>query len=263
MEPTVSVPKFTPATRSSGAVEENPWLVRSEADQRQVAKAPKKNNAVVVSKDSKSADKSKHKLKKHQRQEAEDDTVEISQDDVLTRNNNEEDEDNEEVAHQETLLKKGKGKDRTVFEQRELIAKAFAADNVIRDFEAAKKQEMESDAPKTVDTTLPGWGAWGGSGAPKSKPKAHLLKQVPGLAPSARQDYGKSHIIISEKVDKKAKKYQVKDLPFPYTSKAQYDRRMEQPLGTEWNTRTGFQRGTLPKVVKKMGTIINPLEKLF
>ena len=38
---------------------------------------------------------------------------------------------------------------------------------------------------------------------------------------------------------------------------------MDTPLGTEWNTRVGFQRGTLPKVVKKMGTVITPLEKLL
>jgi U3 small nucleolar RNA-associated protein 14 len=72
----------------------------------------------------------------------------------------------------------------------------------------------------------------------------------------------------------------VKDLPYPYTSKAQFERAMENPLGAEWNTRVAFQRGTLPKVVKKVcdnyffpatltqifffqpGVIINPLEKL-
>lgn len=27
---------------------------------------------------------------------------------------------------------------------------------------------------------------------------------------------------------------------------------MEAPLGSEWNTRVGFQRGTLPRVVKKV-----------
>jgi hypothetical protein len=44
----------------------------------------------------------------------------------------------------------------------------------------------------------------------------------------------------------------VKDLPYPYTSKAQFERAMERPLGVEWNTRVAFQRGTLPKVVKKV-----------
>ena len=44
----------------------------------------------------------------------------------------------------------------------------------------------------------------------------------------------------------------MKDLPYPYTSKAQFERTMDNPLGSEWNTRVAFQRGTLPKVVKKV-----------
>lgn len=46
----------------------------------------------------------------------------------------------------------------------------------------------------------------------------------------------------------------IKDLPYPYTSKAQYERSLQTPIGTEWNTRLGFQRGTLPRVVKKVGS---------
>lgn len=75
-------------------------------------------------------------------------------------------------------------------------------------------------------------------------------------------------------------KYLVKDLPHPYTSKVQFERAMDIPLGTEWNTRVAFQRGTLPRVVKKVcvldmfmlfltclctrqpGVIIEPLQKL-
>jgi hypothetical protein len=70
--------------------------------------------------------------------------------------------------------------------------------------------------------------------------------------PKKRQDYEKNHVIISEKKDKKAEKYLVKDLPFPYTSKAQFERRLEVPLGMEWNTRATFQKATLPRVVKKV-----------
>jgi U3 small nucleolar RNA-associated protein 14 len=129
-----------------------------------------------------------------------------------------------------------------------------------------------------VDTSLPGWvgapepfasayltvpqGSWGGLGTRKQPPKPHLIKRVAGVDPKSRADYGKAHVIISEKRDKKAAKYLVKDLPYPYTSQAQFERSMETPLGMEWNTRLGFQRGTLPKIVKKMGTIISPLEKL-
>ena len=78
------------------------------------------------------------------------------------------------------------------------------------------------------------------------------MKQIPGVAPAARADAGKKHLIVSERKDKKAAKYLVRDLPYPYTSAAQYERSMERPLGAEWNTRVGFQRATLPKVVKKV-----------
>ena len=53
----------------------------------------------------------------------------------------------------------------------------------------------------------------------------------------------------------------MKDLPFPYTSRAQFERSLDTPLGIEWNTRVGFQRATLPRVVTKPGQVITPLEK--
>ncbi|KAI9060479.1 Utp14-domain-containing protein [Trametes sanguinea] len=168
-------------------------------------------------------------------------------------------EANSEVEEQEkALAQKGKGKGKgkangvKAFEQRDLVALAFAGDNVVQDFAEAKQREIQADAPKEVDTTLPGWGSWGGIGTKKAPPKPHLVKKVAGIDPTTRADYKKAHVIISEKRDKKAAKYQVKDLPYPYTSKAQFERSMEMPLGTEWNTRLGFQRATLPKVVTKV-----------
>ena len=95
--------------------------------------------------------------------------------------------------------------------------------------------------------------SWGGTGTQSRKEKKkRFIKHVPGIDPKTRADYGKANIIINERKDKKAAKYLVKDLPYPYTSKAQFERSMEQPLGAEWNTRVGFQRGTLPRVVKKV-----------
>lgn len=95
-------------------------------------------------------------------------------------------------------------------------------------------------------------GSWGGAGT-RPNPKANkFIKRVAGIDPKSRADHGKPHLIISEKKDKKAAKYLTKDLPYPYTSKAQFERSMEVPVGTEWNTRVGFQRQTLPRVVKKV-----------
>jgi len=95
-------------------------------------------------------------------------------------------------------------------------------------------------------------GSWGGAGVRKAPPKLKCIKVIPGIDPTTRADHGKKNTIISEKKDKKVAKYLVKDLPYPYTSKAQFERTMGFPLGTEWNTRVGFQRGTLPRVVKKV-----------
>ncbi|KAJ7628055.1 Utp14 protein-domain-containing protein [Mycena rosella] len=265
-----------PPTSNRGRA--NPWLAATSSSG---PKAPRAKNAVIVSKDSKAADKARHRLAKDGTKlgksavaaARDDGVVEIEVGKVLgddgEANQGEDDDANSEVDAQETALvlkkQKGKGKAVKAFEQRDLVALAFAGDNVVRDFEDAKRREIASDAPRVVDTTLPGWGAWGGPATRKhaSKPKPHLLKHVPGIAPAARADHGKAHVIISEKRDKKAAKYQVADLPYPFTSRAQYERSMEAPLGAEWNTRVGFQRGTLPRVVKKMGMVIEPLAKLL
>ncbi|KAG8744717.1 hypothetical protein FRC11_013331, partial [Ceratobasidium sp. 423] len=149
------------------------------------------------------------------------------------------------------------------FKQRELVAMAFAGDNVVEDFAAEKQRVIEEDAPKEVDTTLTGWGSWGGRGTKKQAPRPNFVKRIAGVDASKRADAGKKNIIISEKKDKKAAKYLVKDLPYPYTSKEQFSRSMATPIGTEWNTRVAHQRAVLPRVVKKMGTIIDPLERMF
>ncbi|KAI0094168.1 Utp14 protein-domain-containing protein [Irpex rosettiformis] len=269
----------------------NPWLAPLDK-----STAAKKKHEVAVGKESGGAEKSKNKLRKRvkkreeeREKEREDAVVDVEMSSVLTlggggsagksptkekkteshlvvNDDDDEGEDSEVEAQEAALQEKGKGrrKDGQVraFQQRELVARAFAGDNVVRDFANEKRREMEADAPKEVDTTLAGWGSWGGSGTTKAPPKPYLIKKLAGIDPKSRADYNKRHVVISEKKDKKAAKYQVKDLPYPYTSKAQFERSMDTPLGTEWNTRVGFQRGTLPKVVKKMGTVITPLEKM-
>ncbi|KAF8890085.1 Utp14 protein-domain-containing protein [Infundibulicybe gibba] len=268
--------------------EANPWL----APPSSTGKVSRKSNEVIVDKESGSIEKSKNKLRKLARKREEerlkakaDAAVEISADNVLrldgssvanardkprkkdtsSKNSGDVDEEdsNSEREEQEKMLKeKSQGKGPKAFEQRDLVALAFAGDNVVQDFEEVKRREIAADAPREVDTTIPGWGSWGGTGTHRAPPKPYLIKKVAGIDPTTRADHNKSHVIISEKRDRKAAKYLVKDLPYPYTSKAQFERSMGQPLGTEWNTRVGFQRGTLPRVVKKPGAIINPLEKL-
>ncbi|KAK0484734.1 Utp14-domain-containing protein [Armillaria novae-zelandiae] len=263
----------SPVEPSRDTEESNPWLSVGSSN----SKVSRKKNEVVVDKNSNLTEKSKNKLKKKAKKTekekaiAQDDAVvEISVENVLTLgkvvNDDGDDSDcNSEVEAQEKMLEtknKKKGKN-VAFEQRDLVKMAFAGDNVVQEFEELKRLEIEADAPKELDTTLPGWGSWGGAGTRKAPPKPSLIKKIAGVNAANRADHGKGHVIISEKRDKKAAKYLVKDLPYPYTSKAQFERGMEQPLGVEWNTRVGFQKATLPKVVKKMGAVIDPLQKMF
>ncbi|KAI6136075.1 small-subunit processome [Pisolithus sp. B1] len=260
--PTPTLSTVTPVVV---APESNPWLAPVAP-----SRLPRKKNEAVVYKNADTMAKSANKLKKQEakgeegKERARDDSVlEIEIDKVLTipdpptasspakkggkatqkpkqRNQpstgaevpaDDADSDvhseieEQERADSQTVNAKGV----KAFQQRELVALAFAGDNVVEAFEEAKRQEIEADAPREVDATLPGW---------------------------------KAHVIISEKRDQKAAKYLVGDLPYPYTSYAQFEKSMDTPLGTEWNTRVGFQRATLPRVVKKMGTVIDPLEKL-
>ena len=60
-------------------------------------------------------------------------------------------------------------------------------------------------------------------------------------ARKGRKDAKLEHVIISEKFDKKAAKYNVATLPYPYTSKQAFESNMRQPLGSDFNTQTSFR----------------------
>ena len=114
-------------------------------------------------------------------------------------------------------------------------------------------ESLSSDLVVTeTDTSLQG--SWAGKGIKRRRPNPKFLMLKPGMEPSERKDANRSNVIISEKKDKKASKFLVKDLPYPYTSTGQYEKTFETPLGGEWNSRAGYQRGTLPRVMKKVGT---------
>ena len=92
--------------------------------------------------------------------------------------------------------------------QRMAIAEAFASDDVVAEFAAAKAQDMEETGPKVVDMTLPGWGAWAGEGVrPPRRPRPRIIKHTGSTAPRADQKL--PHVIISNKPSKKLAGHQV------------------------------------------------------
>lgn len=52
----------------------------------------------------------------------------------------------------------------------------------------------------------------------------------------------------------------VNEVPFPFQTRAQYERAVQQPVGREWNTIRTFNAMTRPAVATKAGTIIEPMK---
>ena len=54
--------------------------------------------------------------------------------------------------------------------------------------------------------------------------------------------------------------FQVQVLPHPFTHHRQFERTIQTPVGSTWNTQRAFQKLTMPKVVTKPGHIIKPIK---
>lgn len=150
--------------------------------------------------------------------------------------------------------------------QQELIARAFADDAVFSTFTAEKKAVASSAGPQKKSTSLPGWGAWTGSGLSRRDRRwaqgvrARDVEEVPGVNPSKRKDAKLDRVIINEGRVKNNAKYLATQLPHPFETRAQYERSLRLPVGPEWQTKESFQGGTKPRVMVRQG-IIRPMER--
>uniref|UniRef100_A0A8C6FJL5 U3 small nucleolar RNA-associated protein 14 homolog A n=1 Tax=Moschus moschiferus TaxID=68415 RepID=A0A8C6FJL5_MOSMO len=144
-------------------------------------------------------------------------------------------------------------------DQRQMIKEAFAGDDVIRDFLKEKREAVEASKPKDLDLTLPGWGEWGGMGLkPSAKKRCRFLIKAPEGPP--RKDKNLPNMIINEKRNIHVAAHQVQVLPHPFTHHQQFERTIQTPIGSTWNTQRAFQKLTMPKVVTKPGHIIKPIK---
>ncbi|XP_027098908.1 uncharacterized protein [Coffea arabica] len=149
--------------------------------------------------------------------------------------------------------------------QEELIRRAFAGDDVEEEFEKDKEVALNEENPEPEKPTLlPGWGQWThiqkSKGLPSWMMEEHEnAKKKREEALKKRRDAQLNHVIISEKLDKKAEKLHMKTLPFPYTSKEVFEQSMRMPIGPEFNPATAIGALNRPEVVKKAGLIIKPI----
>lgn len=141
--------------------------------------------------------------------------------------------------------------------QANLIAEAFADDDVLAEFAAEKSAIEERNRPKPVDLTLPGWGDWVGPGVRERKRKKKRF-----LTPAKkRKDQLLPGVILSEAENPAIRKLQVKEVPYPFTSVEEFEASMRHPIGREWNPPSAHSALCQPTIVTKMGAIIKPIDK--
>jgi hypothetical protein len=148
--------------------------------------------------------------------------------------------------------------------QRALLARAFAGDDVVAAFDAEKAAEVEAELPKTeTPKRMPGWGGWAEEQAKRPPPKWQVEAEKAAArekakALKARADAKLARVVISERFDKKAARFNVEHLPHGFESKAVYEGSMRAPLGGDVNTDKSFRDLTRPKVLKNAGAVIRP-----
>jgi len=182
-------------------------------------------------------------------------------------------------------------------DQASIVARAFSNAGGFREaFEVDKQREVEATLPKE-QKELSGWGSWTGMGVSRHiMPKIHCLQQAntfcvhayfvskQARGPSkrklaaqaakkkqhekkkqkmaaARADAKLPIVVINEKRDKKAAKYKVASVPYPFKTREQYERSLKRALGQEWNTLNTVKKSTRPEVLTRAGVVIAPLEK--
>lgn len=157
--------------------------------------------------------------------------------------------------------------------QEELVRRAFAfadedEDEIAREKELIASQDTNAkkgaEIAKLVGMT--GWGSWAGDGVKVSYRQKVREQQAKKLAEDTkkqvlanRKDAKMERVLINEKKDKRAAKFVVQDVPYPFTSREEYEMAMRNPLGSDWNTPASTNALTVPKVMKRAGKIINPL----
>ncbi|KAI0510353.1 hypothetical protein KFK09_010954 [Dendrobium nobile] len=150
--------------------------------------------------------------------------------------------------------------------QDELIHRAFAGDDVVMEFEKEKMDVLNEENPEPEKPVLlPGWGQWTHiqqkKGIPSIITEEHeKAKRKREEALKKRKDSHLKNVIISEKIDKKAEKLHLKNLPFPYTSKEAYEQSIRMPIGPDYNPAISIGALNRPAVIKRAGVIINPIK---
>jgi U3 small nucleolar RNA-associated protein 14 len=158
--------------------------------------------------------------------------------------------------------------------QSDLVQLAFAGPDLEEDFRSFKESSIdrelgiEEQRKKIISSVKAGWGDWSGPGSTGVsdkiiKKRDRLMRKVDEEADKKRanrNDKKMMNVMISDKRVKTAAKFKISEIPHPFTSREEYERSLQMPLGGEWNALHVVKKVTKPEILLRAGRIIEPIK---
>ena len=128
--------------------------------------------------------------------------------------------------------------------------------------ENENKEQLE-EIKKKVPEFVPGWGSWAGDDnqikAKEFLKKKRYEEKIKRLKEQADEGKNNSFVKVSNQFDNNFGQYLVQDLPNDLPNRELYERYNKTLIGREVNSLNLYKKLIQPKVVKKIGQIINPM----
>jgi len=105
-----------------------------------------------------------------------------------------------------------------------------------------------------------GWGSWAGDSKTIQNKDFLRKKRQEQRINQFKNNLKLSKIIMNNSIDKKSQNFMVNELPYPFKNTDDYSKLYNNPLGLEWNSLTMYKNLIKPKIVKKIGQIIEPMK---
>ena len=133
-----------------------------------------------------------------------------------------------------------------------------------REFLENENKEQLEEIKKNNPEFMPGWGTWAGDD-PTIQAKEFLRKKrydekIRRLKEQANETNNNRFVVVSNQVDHNFdNNYLVQDLPQDIKNSEQFQRTYNTLIGREVNSLNLYKKLIQPKIVKKIGQIINPM----
>jgi len=128
--------------------------------------------------------------------------------------------------------------------------------------ENENKEQLE-EIKKKVPEFVPGWGSWAGDDnqikAKEFLKKKRYEEKIKRLKEQADEGKNNSFVKVSNQFDNNFGQYLIQDLPNDMPNREIYERYNKTLIGREVNSLNLYKKLIQPKVVKKIGQIINPM----